>query len=334
MRRTNSVSGNPPQNRLAERARGTVIRYQTFLVILIVLMVIERGAVEVDPGQAPVPSPTPVSVAFATAPPGPSPPPATVPPPTATVAPPPTLTPSPTPSPTPTPAPTVQPTPTVRPDAPETGLTQSLIVNRGQSGRQEVAFTFDAGAGRGYTGEILDMLRRYSVIGTFGITGEWAEQNPDLVERILAEGHQIINHTWDHASFTGISTHGPALSEAERRLQIERTEQVIGDITGGYSSKPYFRFPYGDYDREALEQLYDMGYAYTMWWSCDTLAWNGDPPEEIVARCGVESNLGGPGAIILMHVAEDGDWAALEPLLQDYLNAGYALVTTEQVIQP
>jgi peptidoglycan/xylan/chitin deacetylase (PgdA/CDA1 family) len=71
-----------------------------------------------------------------------------------------------------------------------------------------------------------------------------------------------------------------------------------------------------------------------MWWSCDTQGWNGYTPDEIVVMCGTDADKGGPGAILLMHVVEDNDWNALEPLIEDYLDAGYAFVTTEQLIQP
>lgn len=324
-----------------------MIRAQTFLIILIVLMVIERGTGAVDaddPGAALAPQvalATPPPTQVVTPPPtlGPTATPATQAPTQPPSTPPtaaPTATPEPTPTPTatPPPTPTVEPTPTVRPVPPETGFDYSLIVKRGDSGRKEVAFTFDAGEGRGYTEQMLDLLQQYGAVGTFGVTGVWAQQNPDLVDRMLNEGHQILNHSWDHSSFTGYSTDEPALGTDERRWQIEATEDQILAETGGYPSKPYFRFPFGDYDLAALEQLEDLGYAYTIGWSCDTLAWNGDPPAVIVERCGVDSSLGGPGAILLFHVAQDGDWEALEPLIQDYLGAGYRLVTVEQVIQP
>jgi peptidoglycan/xylan/chitin deacetylase (PgdA/CDA1 family) len=198
-----------------------------------------------------------------------------------------------------------------------------------------VALTFDAGEGAGHTEQILDMLAEYGIKGTFGVTGQWAEQNPDLMLRIVAEGHQIINHTYDHQSYTGVSTGTGPMDPAEFRDDVERTEQIIEDVTGGYQSKPFFRFPYGDYDASALDILGELGYSYTMWWSCDTQGWNGYTPDEIVALCGPENEKdGGEGAIILMHVADDNDWAALEPLIQDYQDAGYSFVTLEEMIQP
>lgn len=302
-------------------------------------MVIERGTPAVSEDTLSVTAPvvvdlqnTPSAVAevIATIPPSPT----ATPPPTrvATSTPLPTATTIPTPLPTPTP--TVVPTATERPVPADVEGPYSEVVMRGDSGRQEVAFTFDAGAGRGYTAEILDLLLDMNVVGTFGITGVWAESNPDLVDRMVSEGHQIINHTWDHSSFTGASNGAVPLTVEERTDQIELTEQMLNELTDGYTSKPFFRFPYGDYDIDALELTQELGYGYTVWWTCDTLAWNDYSAEEIVQRCGVTSELGGPGAIILMHVAQDGDWAALEPLLRDYLDSGYRLVTIEQMLQP
>ncbi len=211
---------------------------------------------------------------------------------------------------------------------------RSLIIDRGRSGRLEVALTFDAGEGAGYTAEILNLLQAYSVCGTFGVTGQWAEQHPKLIRRIIDEGHQVMNHTYNHPSFTGFSTHKKPLEEDERRQQIEITERIIEDITGGYKTRPYFRFPYGDYDGRALDLLGELGYHFTLWWSCDTQGWNGFTPDEIMSMCGTEADKGGPGAILLMHVANANDWNALEPLIEDYREVGYDFVTIEQLLQP
>jgi peptidoglycan/xylan/chitin deacetylase (PgdA/CDA1 family) len=120
---------------------------------------------------------------------------------------------------------------------------RALVVDQGSSGRVEVALTFDAGEGAGYTMEILDLLAAFAVSGSFGVTGQWAERHPLLMQRIVDDGHQIFNHAWDHASFTGRSTAAAPLDPDARRDQIERTEQAIAKVTGGYSTRPYFRFP-------------------------------------------------------------------------------------------
>jgi len=246
--------------------------------------------------------------------------------PTATLAP--TLPPTEVP-----PTPTQEPVETPRPVAPENPYDQSYILERGESGRREVALTFDAGEGAGYTAEILDLLDAYDIKGSFGVTGEWARANPDLILRIVDEGHMIINHTESHKSWTGASSGGEPLSEAERIEQLEGVENAVYDISG-YTTKPYFRPPYGDYDLEALQLLKREGYEYTLWWTCDSLAWSGLQPDEIEERCGPDSEYGGPGGIILMHVAQENDYLALEALITSYDAAGYDFVTMEQMIQP
>ncbi len=312
-----------------------MIRSQTVLVLLLIVAVImlgSRSAASDDAvGSGDV---TPETTAIALLPDPTSAPPTLAPTIEPTIAPTSAPEPSSTPTVEPTPEPTEKPVATERPLPPDTGQDQALVVNRGESGRLEVAFTFDAGEGAGYTRGILDLLAEDGLLGTFGVTGQWAEQNPDLMKRIVEDGHQLLNHTYDHSSFTGESPVTEPLTADERREQIESTEQIIADVTGGYATSPYFRFPYGDYDAAALDLLGELGFAYTLWWSCDTQGWNGFTPDEIVALCGTEAEKGGPGAILLMHVANENDWNALEPLIEDYLAAGYDFVTTEQLIQP
>lgn len=307
-----------------------VIRPQSILVLLLLASVVVWGAESVTSGmrsEAPTPTSTPRDLAaVATA----EPPPVT-----------PTPRPRPTRAPVPDPTATAEPDPTPtedarteRPSPPDTGLDgTSLIVERGESGRREVAFTFDAGEGAGHTEDILDLLDEYGVLGSFGVTGEWVEQNPELSRRIVADGHMLINHTYDHQSWTGESTDGDPLTADERRAQVEETERIIREVTG-YETAPYFRFPYGAYDRDALDLLGELGYDYTLWWTCDTEGWNGLTGSEIVEKCGSDAEEGGPGAVILMHVADDNDFAALPLLLDDYASAEYAFVTMEQLIQP
>lgn len=306
-----------------------VIRPQSILVLMLLVAVVVWGAQSASSGtrsDGPTPSPESRTIAStaATAPP--------------TVVPTARPTREPTPRPTRIPEPartaTQEPRTEERPSAPDTGLDgTSLIVERGDSGRREVAFTFDAGEGAGHTGDMLDILDEYGVKGSFGLTGEWVEQNPELARRIVEEGHMVINHTHDHRSWTGESTGEVPLTDDERTVEVEQTERIIRDVTG-YETAPYFRFPYGAYDEESLELLGGLGYDYTLWWTCDTLGWDGNTGEEIAERCGPDAEQGGPGAIILMHVVTDGDLDALPLLLQEYIDGQYKVVTMEQMIQP
>ncbi|MGH2615157.1 MAG: polysaccharide deacetylase family protein, partial [Thermomicrobiales bacterium] len=219
------------------------------------------------------------------------------------------------------------------PPPPEPGDGMSAIVEGGANGRLEVALTFDAGADTGYGAEILDLLRDEGLKATFGMTGLWAEANPDLVQRMVAEGHQLMNHTWDHASLTGANTGMPAQTPEQVAQQLGDTEAVVRDLTSGYEMRPYFRPPYGDYDATSLGYLYNNGYYLSIWWTCDSHGWAGWGAQEIIDYC--TTNLV-EDEILLLHVgnAAATDFEALPGLIQFFRDSGYAFVTVEQMLQP
>ena len=218
------------------------------------------------------------------------------------------------------------------PPPPDPGTGLSAIVDRGTNGRLEVALTFDAGADTGYAAEILDLLQAEGISATFGMTGVWAQANPDLVQRMVAEGHQLMNHTWDHSSLTGANTQMPPMTPEQVAQQLADTEAVVRDLTD-YEMRPYFRPPYGDYDAASLEYLYDNGYSQTIWWTCDSRGWAGWGAQEIIDYC--TTNIA-EDEILLLHVgaAAVGDFEALPGLIQFFRDTGYAFVTIEQMLQP
>ena len=203
------------------------------------------------------------------------------------------------------------------------------MVSRGDAGRRTVALTFDAGADVGFTAEILDTLERSAVPSTFGITGRFAEAHPDLVRRMAEAGHLIMNHSYEHRSFTGLSARPALLSPPERLNDLERAENAIRAVTG-QSTRPWFRSPYGDYDSSLSAVLGSLGYRYNVLWTVDSLGWQGLSPAAITSRC-----LSGavPGAILLFHVgAQSQDSAALEAIIAGLRQAGYGFGTVADVI--
>jgi len=229
-------------------------------------------------------------------------------------------------------APIVQTVANRPPPPPDPGTGQSVLVEGGSNGRLEVALTFDAGADTGYGAGILDVLGEEGISATFGMTGLWAQANPDLVQRMVSEGHQLINHTWDHASLTGANTGLPAQTPDEITQQLADTEAVVRDLTG-YETRPYFRPPYGDYDAASLGYLADNGYYLSIWWTCDSHGWDGWGAQEIIDYC--TTNIA-EDEILLLHVGASaaGDFEALPGLIQFFRDSGYAFVTVEQMLQP
>lgn len=234
-----------------------------------------------------------------------------------------------TPTPTPEIDATLRPAPPIVPDD---GSGESFVVESGPTYRQEIALTFDAGDDRGDTEAILDLLAEREVIASFGVTGEWAEANPDLIERMVVEGHMLINHTWSHQSFTGQSTGTDDPGTDVRLEEIERTEAIIEELVG-YDMRPFFRPPYGDLGPRTLVDIATAGYGVTVMWSVDSLGWQeGATADEVVERV---LDGAAPGGIVLFHVSEGfADYPALPEILDGLAEDDYTLVTVEQLLRP
>ncbi len=196
---------------------------------------------------------------------------------------------------------------------------------RGPTGKKLVALTIDCGSDRGYAASILTTLANAGVKCSFGMTGMWAEANPDLLRQMVNQGHHLMNHTNTHPSFTGYSTPGTGGQTAtQRRWQIESANDIVLDIAG-VSMKPWFRAPYGDIDTALMSQLGDLGYQYNAMWTVDLLGWNGLTQNQIVSR--VASNHGN-GYIYLMHAGSASqEGPALSRIISAIQGNGYGLAT-------
>ena len=141
--------------------------------------------------------------------------------------------------------------------APASSQTATLVW-QGGAGMRTIALTFDAGADRGYAARILQILERNRVRVSFGMTGRWAENNPDLIHRMARDQDAFINHTYDHRSFTGLSSNAGPLTTSQRVWEITHAEQIIRRLSG-HSTKTYFRHPYGEYDAATLDLVSPVG---------------------------------------------------------------------------
>ena len=292
-------------------ARGNRSRVCFGLVLLVLL----SGCGVATPPAAPTATPIPTATVV---PPTPTQVPATPVSPTATAAPP-----------TAIPA-TVAPTAPVSADAgADAGLAQ--VYEYGESGRREIALTFDAGADRGYAEGILDLLQAEGIQASFGIMGQWAQENPDLLQRMIDEGHMLFNHSWTHASFTGVTTQTAPLTTEERRQELQLTEQAVLALSG-YQLQPWFRPPYGDYDEQSLRDLAAIGYRKVLLWSCDTRDSLGATAQEILDNCIYTAR---PGRIVLMHVGGQSEAYAALPTSIAYLREqGFAFVRADRILEP
>jgi peptidoglycan/xylan/chitin deacetylase (PgdA/CDA1 family) len=202
--------------------------------------------------------------------------------------------------------------------------TSATLPNTGK----RVSLTFDAGADRGYAEDILDYLREEHVQASFGMTGKWAKAYPDLVRRMGAEGHHVINHTLDHQSFTGVSDNLGGLSAAQRRAELEQADAIIAPLIG-HSTKPWYRLPYGDDDAKAAADVAPAGYTRKAGWTLDSWGWRGISASDIVARC---LEAAAPNAVYIFHVgAASQDGPALPRIVNGLRERGYSFSTMEDL---
>jgi peptidoglycan/xylan/chitin deacetylase (PgdA/CDA1 family) len=187
-----------------------------------------------------------------------------------------------------------------------------------------VALTFDAGADRGYAEDILDTLSDNQIPATFGMTGRWAQANPALVQRMAADGHMVIDHTFDHRSFTGLSDQLGGLSATQRQNEVLEADAIIAPLIG-HTTCPWYRLPYGDNDSRVVGDMTAVGYTQQVGWTVDTLGWRGVPVQSIVSR---SLRLAAPNAVYVMHVGiESRDGPALQQVIDGLRAQGYGFAT-------
>ena len=132
--------------------------------------------------------------------------------------------------------------------------------------KDRIILTFDQGYENGYTSKILDTLKEKGVHAVFFLTGDYAKKEPELVKRMIAEGHVLGNHGMTHASL-------PELSEDKAKEEIMSLHEYVRN-NYGYEMQ-YFRCPCGEYSEAALETVKSCGYK-TVFWSYAYVDWKTD----------------------------------------------------------
>jgi peptidoglycan/xylan/chitin deacetylase (PgdA/CDA1 family) len=148
-----------------------------------------------------------------------------------------------------------------------------------------VALTFDDGPDPEYTSRLLDILERNKARATFFMTGEAAQQHPELVKRVAHAGHAIGNHSWDHPSF-------PSIRGRERRTQIRACAQAIAPY-----GERLFRPPYGEQSILSRIDAFLLGYDVVMFDVCSD-DWCGGDSNTIAKQ--LEERIR-PGSVVVLH---------------------------------
>lgn len=177
-----------------------------------------------------------------------------------------------------------------------------------------IALTFDDGPGGG-TGQVLDNLRDRGAKATFFVLGELAEANPDVIRRMVAEGHQLANHSWDHDNLRSLGAAGAA-------EDVHRTNGVLHDISGVWPT--VMRPPYGS-TNDAIVASVNMP---QMIWSVDPQDWKFRDSNYVANHV---INNATRGDIILLHDIHGSTVSAVPAILDGLLSQGYTFVTIDQL---
>lgn len=190
-------------------------------------------------------------------------------------------------------------------------------IRKGVADNTCVSLMFNVDWGTEYLPGILDLLKEKDIKVTFFLTGNWAKENPELTQRMFAEGHEVGNHG-------GYHDHVEELSKEKFLELVEQGEKMINEAGGRQPSK-LFAPPYGEWSDSTVQYATEKGYK-TILWTADTVDWQLPPPETIWKRAlaGAE-----PGSLILMHPTQP-TLEALPVILDGLTEKNLSVVTVSQ----
>jgi peptidoglycan-N-acetylmuramic acid deacetylase len=179
-----------------------------------------------------------------------------------------------------------------------------------------IYLTFDCGYENGNTPAILDALKAHNAQATFFVVGHYLESAPELVQRMVGDGHTVGNHTYHHPDMSSIA------SMEEFRKEVDSVADKYKEVTG-QEIAPYYRPPQGKFSRENLNMAKELGYS-TYFWSLAYVDWiQDDQPSRDEALSKLTSRIH-PGAIVLLHNTSATNAEILDELLAKWEDMGYS----------
>lgn len=198
-------------------------------------------------------------------------------------------------------------------------------VYRMETEEKVLYLTFDAGFENGSTEKILDALKKHNVKAVFFLVGNYFETQPDLVRRMVEEGHTVGNHTYSHPDMSAIG------DEASFGAELEKNEALYQEITGTAMPKLY-RPPQGKFCESNLKMAQKLGYK-TVFWSLAYVDWyeNDQPtPQQAYDKLLPRVH---PGAVVLLHSTSQTNGEILDELLGKWKDLGYRFGDLEKDLQ-
>ena len=175
--------------------------------------------------------------------------------------------------------------------------------------------TFDCGYENGNAAPILDALKKHNAPATFFVVGHFLESAPDIVKRMVEDGHTVGNHTYHHYDMSKIS------DQTSFQKEMNDVSDKFREITGTELAM-YYRPPQGKYSTANLQMAKDMGYS-TFFWSLAYVDWDQDAQpshEEALKKLMGRVH---PGAIVLLHSTSKTNGEILDEVLTKWEEMGY-----------
>lgn len=194
-------------------------------------------------------------------------------------------------------------------------LAQYDAVFLGDTEQPVIYLTFDAGYEGGQTAKILDVLQEHQVPAAFFVVGNYLETAPELVFRMVEEGHIVGNHTYHHYDMSRIA------NKEDFTKELQDVENLFAAITGQEMPK-YYRPPQGIYSEENLKMAKELGYR-TVFWSLAYVDWYADKQptaEQAFAKLLPRIH---NGAVVLLHSTSQTNADILDELLTRWEDMGY-----------
>lgn len=173
--------------------------------------------------------------------------------------------------------------------------------------------TFDCGYENGYTAKILDTLKEKNVPSAFFCTLPQVKDYPELIARMINEGHIVGNHSVTHPSF-------PSLTRIQMAEEIKGMDDYLR-TNFGYS-EPFFRFPMGEYSDNTLELVGSLGYK-CVFWSVAYSDWDLNKQKGADYAFETVTSRLHPGAVILLHSVSPDNAEALSRIIDWAVEQGY-----------
>lgn len=190
----------------------------------------------------------------------------------------------------------------------------------GDTSQKVIYLTFDEGYEVGYTSVILDVLKANDVKAAFFVTGHYIKSQPELIKRMVEEGHLVCSHSLTHPSMPSKANNLDAFSK-----EFTGLENLFKEITGLDMPK-FFRPPKGEFSEKVLYLTQNLGYK-TVFWSFAYKDWLVDEqPTEKYAHDKIMSSAHN-GEIMLLHAVSKANANILDSVIKELKSEGYRLGT-------